>query len=143
QLERGARLLQEGNSFGLLDLIQACKTAADIPEMRRAAATVWAGWYGAGDRRLVHLMGHQDGVSAMAMSPDGKLLATGSLDDTARLWEAASGKTHGPPLRHQDRVRAVAFSPDGKLLATASEDRTVRVWDTATGQPVGLPLRHE
>jgi hypothetical protein len=76
------------------------------------------------------LTGHTDAVLGVAFSPDGKLLATISADHTARLWEVASGRPHGPPLTgHRDTIEGVAFSPDGKLLATTSWDRTARLWN--------------
>jgi WD40 repeat protein len=86
---------------------------------------------------------HQGVVSAVAFSPDGKILLTGSLDSTARLWDAATGRPAGPPLTHRSTVRAAAFSPNGKTVITASEDNTARLWDATTGQPVGPPLMHE
>jgi WD40 repeat protein len=70
------------------------------------------------------------------------MVATGSHDATARLWDAATGRPLTPSLVHQGPVAAVAFSPDGHLLATASSDHTARFWDTATGEPLGPPLPH-
>ncbi|MGD0069041.1 MAG: pentapeptide repeat-containing protein [Streptosporangiaceae bacterium] len=79
------------------------------------------------------LTGHEDEVNDVAFSPDGSLIATASSDNTARIWEAATG-IHRITLRgHSNLVGAVAFSPDGSLIATASDDRTARTWDTATG----------
>ncbi|MDT0268584.1 serine/threonine-protein kinase [Streptomyces sp. DSM 44915] len=87
------------------------------------------------------LTGHTGTVFRMAFSPDGRFLATGSMDTTVRLWETATGQLVGEPLTgHTDTVEDVAFSPDGRLLATGSLDSTVRLWDPATGQPVGDPL---
>jgi WD40 repeat protein len=69
------------------------------------------------------------------------MLATTSVDRTARLWDVATGQPHGPPLTgHTEVVNEVAFSPDGRLLATTSGDQTARLWDVATGKPHGPPL---
>ena len=69
----------------------------------------------------------------MTFSPDGKLIASASLDRTVRLWDSATGSCHSTLEGHSDTVTAVTFSPDGKLIASASRDRTVRLWDSATG----------
>jgi WD40 repeat protein/serine/threonine protein kinase len=81
-------------------------------------------------------------VIAVAVSPDGKAVLTGSRDHTARLWDAATGQPVGPPLPHTDWVRSVAFSPDGRTLLTGSRDGTAQLWDAETGKPLGEPLRH-
>ena len=86
-------------------------------------------------------MQHQDAVVALAFSPDGKSVLTGSHDKTARLW--ATGKPSAPPLVHQGKVVAVAFSPDGKSVLTGSHDKTAQRWDTATGRPIGPPFQHQ
>jgi WD40 repeat protein len=104
----------------------------------RSTAHLWkAGTKGCYDLK------HQGTVRAVAFSPDGKAVVTGSDDTTARLWEAATGKGIGLPLQHQGEVVAVAFSPNGKMLLTASRDNKARLWDAATGNAIGPPLQHQ
>jgi WD40 repeat protein len=73
--------------------------------------------------------GHTIYVYALAFSPNGQTLATGSFDSTGKLWDVATGREQATFRGHQAHIYKVAFSLDGKLLATASADRTVKVWD--------------
>jgi WD40 repeat protein len=82
--------------------------------------------------KLAVLTGHTAGVRAAAFAPGGKLLATGSADNTVRLWDLTdrahpreAATLHG----HTGAVSALAFSADGVTLASGAEDRTLRVWD--------------
>jgi hypothetical protein len=88
------------------------------------------------------LEGHSDSVKAVAFSPDGKQLASGSGDGRVRVWDAATGATVQILKGHSRSVNAVAFSPDGKQLASGSNDETVRVWDAATGATVQILEGH-
>jgi WD40 repeat protein len=68
-------------------------------------------------------------VISVAFSPDGTLLATASHDQTARLWDAGTGRLVRKLTRHTQGVVGVVFSPDGTLLATTSRDNnTAQLW---------------
>jgi WD40 repeat protein len=72
-------------------------------------------------------------VLAVAFSPDGAQLATGSYDEAARLWEASSGGELAR-MEHGSPVLAVTFSPDGVSLVTGSSYKTARLWTMNMGQ---------
>jgi WD40 repeat protein len=85
-------------------------------------------------------MRHYGTVIRASFSPDDRQVITASWDETARVWNAASGEPVTPPLMHAGRVVHAGFSPDGKRVVTASQDGTARVWDAVTGEPVTPPL---
>ena len=73
------------------------------------------------------------GSSSVSFSPDGRTLASGSDDDTVRLWDALTGAELRRLEGHTSAVSSVSFSPDGRTLASGSGDDTVRLWDALTG----------
>jgi len=91
------------------------------------------------DHQLLQLA-HAGEVNAVAFSPDGTRLATGSGDGTVRVWDVRTGE---PQLEvaHAEFVLSVAFSSGGTRLATGSGDGTARVWDAVTGEPL-LDVAH-
>jgi WD40 repeat protein/mono/diheme cytochrome c family protein len=80
------------------------------------------------------LRGHRDIVYAVAISPDGKLLATGSYDQAIKLWNLETGSELKTLTGHNGAIFGLAFRNDGKVLASASGDRTVKLWDVERGE---------
>jgi len=82
----------------------------------------------------------EDGVTTVAISPDTKYVAAGSLDKSVRVWEIAHGylaeRLEGPD-GHKDSVYSVAFSPSGKELVSGSLDRTIKMWELSAAR--GIP----
>jgi hypothetical protein len=70
----------------------------------------------------------------VAFGPDGNRLASGSDDNTVKVWDARTGREALTLRGHADHVTSMAFSPDGNHLVSGSSDRTVNVWDAHTGQ---------
>ena len=79
------------------------------------------------------LTGHDGGVRSVAYSPDGQRIVTASFDQTAKVWEAQTGKELLTLTGHKGIVRSVAYSPDGQRIVTASFDQTAKVWNAETG----------
>ena len=86
------------------------------------------------------LKGHTETVEAVAVSPDGKLIATTSFDKTVKLWDAQTGqeiRTYAGPQGHTGQVLCVAFNAKGDQIATGGTDNKACVWDV----PVSVPVK--
>lgn len=95
-----------------------------------------------GGKQLLPALRHSQAVTCLALSPNGRLILTGSSDRTARIWDAHSGLPVGLPLQHEASISQVAFSPSGILAATSSFDKTVGLWDVRDGKRSGNALIH-
>lgn len=86
--------------------------------------------------------GHERETWSVVFSPDGRLLASGSDDETVRLWNVRDGSEERILRGHEATVTGVAFSPDGATLASASLDGSVRLWNASDGSALRTLLGH-
>ena len=91
-------------------------------------------WDATTGREIGALKGHGKGVAQVALSRDGRLLASASTDNTIKIWDVSTQRELRLLNGHRSRINSLAFSPDARLLASASDDGGTFLWDTATGQ---------
>jgi WD40 repeat protein/serine/threonine protein kinase len=140
-LDRGMNLCEQGNvRDGILWLAHSLRiTPADDADLQHLIRVSLGGW-GRQFRGLRGSLEHRGSITAVAFSPDGKTILTGSKDGTARLWDVATSKPVGVSLNHKSSVTAVAFGYDGKTILTGSEDHTVWRWNIAEKKSINLPV---
>ena len=90
-----------------------------------------------GAPELVLNIDHVGEITAVAVSPDSRTIASGSRDRSVKLWDAATGKLLRTLSGHRDAVLSVTFAADGATLYSGSRDGSVRAWDMANGRLVG------
>ena len=126
-----------GNPILSTRLAAEAVRTVDTPEagrvLRRAEAKL-------GYRTL--LAGHRNGLTGVAFSPDGKRVVTTSRDETARIWDTASG-AQLQTLRSDVEMWSPAFSPDGERVVTANDDLTARIWDAESGAELAILRGHK
>ena len=82
---------------------------------------------------------HQAAVYLAQFSPDGRSLATATVDGNVRIWKWDNGSSHQLPVRPGTVPTQLVFSKDGRFLLTRTQETAIRCWDTSTGNPVRLP----
>jgi len=105
----------------------------DVNKWRRLMVAIVVFDYGsftfAQQQKLVSQTMHTDAVTSVVFSPDGRTVASGSLDKRIILWDVSTAEPLGVLNGHSSYVYCLAFSPDGKLLASGSGDGTIKLWD--------------
>ena len=81
-------------------------------------------------------------VDSVAFSPDGNTLASGSQDDTIKLWDVRAGQELRTLRGHKDSVWSVRYSPDGSALASGSKDKMIKLWNVTTGRETATLKGH-
>jgi WD40 repeat protein len=81
-------------------------------------------------------------ITCVVFAADGKTVASGSSDGTAKLWDVATGKERATLKADSGEVSSLAFHPDGKVLATAGEEEVVKLWDIASGKELAVLKGH-
>ncbi|MBC8875277.1 MAG: hypothetical protein H8E44_38125, partial [Planctomycetes bacterium] len=148
-LDKGQSLCEEGDvARGMFWFVRSLQTAPrGAADLQRAVRAGLGAWHAPG-ARLRMVWDHQAGtdITAIAFSTDGKILLTAAANEVVQLWDPATGKPIGGPIRHNGHQHSEGFSPDGKMFAVGSNDQDVAavLWDTATGKPIRqLRLREE
>ncbi len=89
------------------------------------------------------LIGHKGYVQSIKYAPNGKFMVTGSMDNTAKIWDAKDGKQLKSLEGHMEGILSVAYAPNGKYIATGSLDHTTILWDVKTGKKLFQLAGHQ
>lgn len=113
---------------------EAKKILLAVPEVKRTFE--WQLLYSRTDRSIHTISGHTKAAVGIAVSKDGKLLATGSADNAIIIWDANTYQQIRKIELHKGQVTTLDFSPDGKWLISGSTDKSLRRWDVSTGNEI-------
>jgi WD40 repeat protein/serine/threonine protein kinase len=125
-IAQAQRSLDGGDFHGLTELLNGLRPPLAGPDLRGFE------WYYLWRRYLesgMWLSGHENAVSGIAFSPDGRTLASVGHDGTLRLWDTEKAEPRATIRGHTGSILALAFSPDGNTLATMNDDRIISIWE--------------
>jgi WD40 repeat protein len=133
-LARAVQLLRDGDSTGLLQLVEARRVAPEGSAIASVVERTWDGWQRGYEGRLISVIDHPSATQA-EFSPNGSTIIVGSMYGQAALYDVATGQRVGPAFG-KGQSEAVAYSADGARVATGGPDGIVRVWDARTHELV-------
>ncbi len=108
------------------------------PPLTRAASNARTGSWGC----VNTLSGHSSWVTAIAISPNGQTIASGSLDDKIKIWHLQTGELTQTLTGHSKAINTLAISPNGQLLVSGGDDRTIKIWNLFTGNTLRTLTDH-
>ena len=91
---------------------------------------------------LSMISGHDKTVTTVAYSPDGRWVASGSWDQSVRIWDAATFEPAAALAGHEGAITSIVYSPDGSRVFSGSRDHSIRVWDTRTHEAIATIVGH-
>ncbi|MCC6589123.1 MAG: TIR domain-containing protein [Bryobacterales bacterium] len=133
-----ARLLAHNEVPGVRTFVESIGNAARKPWLR----ALWPALHPPGTGLVRTLAGHADPVNGVALSGDGRVAISASIDGTLKVWEVARGREVRTLAGHTGWVNGVALSGDGRVAVSASADRTLKVWDVESGREVRTLAGH-
>ena len=98
--------------------------------------------WNAGGKEERRWIAHEQQIPTVAINGKGTMIASGSRDDSIRLWDLNTGRLRSDLIGHSDDVLSVRFSPNDKFLASAGYDQTVRLWEVASGRALRIFKGH-
>ncbi|BAY30193.1 WD repeat protein [Nostoc carneum NIES-2107] len=110
----------------LLTQVQQCQNPGLLPQTASLTSP--------GGSLVRTLVGHSSSVKALALTPDGKYVISGSDDNTVKVWNWQIGEELRTLNGHSNSVNAIALTPDGKYVISGSDDNTLKVWNWQTGE---------
>lgn len=137
--ERAVTLREEGMRREAIALLGRAAGVGGVSNEQLATAANLLAAYAA---ELGHVVPHDDAVRTVAFSPDGRLLASGSFDGVALVWDLRDEKPLRPPLRHSDSVLDLEFSHDGAHLVTATKSGAITFWSLSDGSAREAQFSH-
>ncbi|MBQ5891983.1 MAG: TIR domain-containing protein, partial [Bacteroidales bacterium] len=125
--ENAMNKIEKGDYLGARRNALEAITLSYSPKAERALRQSWESNSGI-------LEGHSNYVNSVSWSPDGKYLASGSADNTVKIWDANNGECIRTLKGHLSSVMSVSWSPDGRYLASGSVDKSIVIWDANSGE---------